>query len=309
MIINSSNLAFRPIHVHSHSCIIILKGSRSLLKRYADFKFVHIILNLAAIAFLWAEIAKFNTNGDDVDQCWTFSAAGLPCQFDSNGTLKFTIVYFVVGAMTLVVELCECFSAFSSDMIAELFLHIDSVIILFSYLKEIKGSSVFGTAPSQRTNLFTTTADTSRQDATRVMLEEGRLQPVFHPKSGELARLGDMTAYLQAQDHRTTSETTCPSDITDKHLKLEESDDKLATLGTDSQMTREELLVVLKRTREELATERLRTRMNIGRDRDTVIGANRPSRGLPRLFSTLSPGIGSNRSESVPNLPAYDDVV
>jgi hypothetical protein len=115
-----------------------------------------------------------------------------------------------------------------------------------------------------------------------------------------------MTANLQAQAHQTTNETTCSSDITDKHLELQESEDELATLRTDSQMTREELLDALKQTREELATERLRTRMNIGRDRDTVTGANRPSRGLRRFFS---PGTGSTRGETVPNPPAYDDVV
>jgi hypothetical protein len=135
------------------------------------------------------------------------------------------------------------------------------------------------------------------------VLEEGRLQPVFRPESSDLDRRGDMTAYLQAQ---ATSEATCSSDITDKHLKLQESEDELATLRNDSQMTREELLDALKRTREELTTERLRTRMNIGRDRDTVTGANRPSRGLRRFFS---PGTGSTRGETVPNPPAYDDVV
>jgi hypothetical protein len=110
MIINSSNSASCPIHVRSHSCISILKGSESLLQRYAYFKFIHFLFNLAAIAFLLAEIVKFNTNGYDVYQCDIFGGVGLECQFDTNnGTLKFTVVYFVVGLMILLVELCECF--------------------------------------------------------------------------------------------------------------------------------------------------------------------------------------------------------
>jgi hypothetical protein len=87
-----------------HSSISILYQRQSLLRRYAYFTFVHIFANFVAMGALWVEIGTFNS----VLSC---SATDAGCEGSDRTSpappIKFVVVYFVVGAVLLGIELCE----------------------------------------------------------------------------------------------------------------------------------------------------------------------------------------------------------